>query len=107
MSADNFSDVYNHLYVTHQIWFLNFALGMMPAVQAAKSLQYTVTNNQVFGNYGAITTTSPNNEKLAAPRHLCTRSLFYVRAQRVHPVNRRVCCWALFQMTEIEQRNVY
>ena len=48
MSADKFSDVYNHLYVTHQIWFLNIALGMMSAVQAAKSLQYTVTNNQVL-----------------------------------------------------------
>ena len=51
-----------------------------------------------------IKTTSPNNEKTAAPRHLCLRSLFYVRAQRADPVNRRVGRWALFQMTEIEQR---
>ena len=51
-----------------------------------------------------VKTTSPNNEKTAAPQRLCTRSLFYVRAQRAHPVNRRVCRWALFQMTEIEQR---
>ena len=37
-------------------------------------------------------------------KNSCIRSLFYVCAQRAHPVNRRVGRWALFQMTEIEQR---
>ena len=40
-------------------------------------------------------------EEISCPRGACDRSLFFVRAQRAHPVNRRVGRWALFQMTKI------
>ena len=42
-----------------------------------------------------------NLERIGCPRSACYESLFFVRAQRAHPVNRRVGRWALFQMTKI------
>ena len=64
-------------------------------------LQYTVTNTQEFGTLSRITDDFRTLEEISCPRGACDRSLFFVRAQRAHPVNRRVGRWALFQMTKI------
>ena len=61
----------------------------------------THTNTQEFGTLSRITDDFRTLEEISCPRGACDRSLFFVRAQRAHPVNRRVGRWALFQMTKI------